>query len=666
MNNLLKITKNICFIFEIIKNYIINILKIEKQNIRYWYILSFAVGILTCFFINDNLKIILFLLILLIIIITFFYSFFISNQNKIGSKIVVNFLAMFLIGFCVANLKYKKINQNSFISPQYNITFTGKIESIKLTSQETILILNVLKSPNNDLLNNKVRIKIDDELIKEQNINNNDIVKIKTSLMPMKYGKFPNDKSYENYAKFFEIIATGKAKNFEIIKKNKQKHSFLNNFNSQNLRNKIQKRIYQVNNHSAGSGIIIAILTGNNSFIPKEKLDNIRHSGCAHILAISGLHMSIVVSFIFFISIHIFALFPKIALKYNTKKLAIIPAILTCLFYIKIANIPISSLRSFIMVLLISITLLLNRPKSSLNILFITFFTMLLFSPNYILSPSFQMSFMAVFGLTTFYNNNFTSNYYDFTKQQAYKKYIIGILISSIIATISTVFFEIYHFKQYAWIGLISNIPVIPLTEFIILPISFVGMIFNGTFIGDFLYLVAGFFANIVCIITDWTANLPSSFLLAKQMSNFQLAILVSGIILLFLSISKTLKIIGFLCIIYGLFLYLTEPNYLLIYNKNLKNIVFFENGKYYSFNEINNDFLNSVWSQNLGIKKINTSTLINQNLKCYNSKNIETTNKNDIYYCEYFFNNKKYRFYKEKKDKIVGVKMKNNKFNIF
>ena len=84
--------------------------------------------------------------------------------------------------------------------------------------------------------------------------------------------------------------------------------------------------------------------------------------------------MSVIVSFIFFVFIHIFSLFPKIALKYNTKKLASIPACIACLIYLNIANIPISAMRSYLMVFFGFLALLSNKPKTSMNILFLTFF----------------------------------------------------------------------------------------------------------------------------------------------------------------------------------------------------------------------------------------------------------------------------------------------------
>ena len=649
LTNWQKIRKILSLITNFAVSWIKNDVGKENQNLHFWYILTFAFGILFCFFCNEQYRIIY----LLINILCLFIYFLCVIIFKLKNTILAKFLLFFLVGFIVAFVKTISIQTHNFNSPEYNISIEGKIESIKQTSQDNILILQATKSPNTQLYNGKIRIKTSPSLLKNTQLKNGDIVRIKTSLIPIKYSNFPDDESYENYAKFFDIIASGSAKNIEIVEQKPTKNGFFNASNLQKYRNSIQKRIYEANNHSSGAGIVIAVLTGNNSFIPKDQLKNIRRSGCAHILAISGLHMSIVVAFVFIIFIHFFALFPSIALRFNTKKLAVFPAIITCFFYLQIANVPISATRSFLMVFIATITLLLNRYKSTLSALFATFFVMLCISPNYILSPSFQMSFMAVFSLTIIYNSNYINESDVFSRKKTFSRYIIGILLSSIIATISTVFFEIYHFKQYAWIGLISNILIIPITEFLVLPSGFIGMLFNNTYFGDLCYLFSGFFANIVCIITDFVANLPYSFLLTKQMTNSQLIKIIFGMITLLLSRSKMLKIIGCLSFLIGLFSYIISQKFVLIYNQNFQNIVFYENGKYYSVKPIKNEYLQSVWSQNLGVKEILPMNESNKAIDCTETEKLTE--------CKYVFKGKTINIKQGRKNNIIGVKIIKN-----
>ena len=569
---------------EILKNQ----LKCEETNLRFWVILTFAAGILACFFTGQTARVIVATSTCIALLLA--GIFHILNRN---TKILIVFLVAFLCGFLSAAWKIYTTPDEPTKYGAREAIFDAKVRDIRLTSGDTILTLSAINPPILSLKNGLLKLKYGGNPME---FSVGSTVKIKTSIRTVSYGVFPGDKSYENYARFFGIIARGNIKELEVVDSTSQ--SFTDNF-----RKRLQSRIYEATNRSRGAGVIIAILTGNNSFIPQEQLDNIRHSGCAHILAISGLHMSVIVSFVFMIFIHIFSLFPSIALRYNTKKFAAIPAIAVCLIYLQIANVPISAFRSFIMVALGFLALFLNRARTSMNVLFFTFLSMLVLSPERILSPSFQMSFMAVFGLISAYNSRLLNNLPSVKSRTV--RYVGGILASSIIATLSTVFFEIYHFKQYAWIGLVSNIPVIPLTEFVVLPLAFVGMLCNGTALGDLLYRVADFFACIIYQITDYTANLHNAYLLAPQMQTWQLGIIITGLVAVFLARSWVIKTGGIIMAVCGIFFYMNSPKPVLVYNQNLKNVVFLEREKYYSVEPIKSDYLHKIWAQNLGVKEI-------------------------------------------------------------
>ena len=630
----------IIFVLKVILSFVKSQFLLEKPNIRYWMIITFAIGILTGFLVNNSYSI-------LLVILSLFICSLVILCSKQHKKIILKFVFFFITGVIISAIKVHSTKQISGNFGAREAVIEGKIDEVRLTNDVSYLTLTMLKAPNTELINRKIKLKYNKNAMF---LSVGDFVKVKTSISVVKYDVFPNDKSYENYAKYFNIVARGKIKELQVLKGTSESNFF------DKIRKKIQTRIFEVNNHSAGSGVVIDILTGNNSFIPRDKLNNIRRSGCAHILAISGLHMSIIVAFVFIVFLHIFSLFPKIALKYNTKKLALLPAFLTCFIYLQISSIPVSALRSFIMISIGFMTLLANKSKSSMNVLFITFFTILCIEQHYILSPSFQMSFMAVFCLISAYHSEFLTQSNTLSIKNKSIRYIVGILSSSIIATIATMFFEIYHFKQFSWIGLLSNIAVIPLTEFVVLPLGFIGMLFNGAFIGDFLYKISAYFAENIITITDFTASIPNAFLLTPRMELWQLGLIIFGIIIVFLSKSFFLKTLGFILSVVGIIYYIIQPKLLLVYNQNLKNIVVFENGKYYSVEKMS-DYTKSVWAQNLGIKEIEIMTDKNKNIKC------DTDKQQKIINCTYFYQNRHYTIRKKLSSKPVAVYFSNDKF---
>ena len=130
---------------------------------------------------------------------------------------------------------------------------------------------------------------------------------------------------------------------------------------------------------------------------------------------------------------------------------------------------------------------------------------------------------------------------------------------------------------------------------------------------------------------------------------------IIFGLFVIFLSYAWLLKIIGFISVIFGITYYILQPKVLLVYNKNLQNIVFFENDKYYSVEPIKNDYLHYVWSQNLGVKEILQMTDKNKAMFC-EYENDKKSNNKTIKSCEYYYLGKKYSFNKKNSNKIISI----------
>ena len=248
---------------EILKNQ----LKCEETNLRFWVILTFAAGILACFFTGQTARVIVATSTCIALLLA--AIFHILNRK---TKILMVFLLAFLCGFLSAAWKIYTTPDEPTKYGAREAIFDAKVRDIRLTSGDTILTLSAINPPILSLKNGLLKLKYSGNPME---FSVGSTVKIKTSIRTVSYGVFPGDKSYENYARFFGIIARGNIKELEVVGGGQ---STVDNF-----RKHLQSRIYEATNRSRGAGVIIAILTGNNSFIPQEQLDNIRHSGCAHI-----------------------------------------------------------------------------------------------------------------------------------------------------------------------------------------------------------------------------------------------------------------------------------------------------------------------------------------------------------------------------------------------
>ena len=113
--------------------------------------------------------------------------------------------------------------------------------------------------------------------------------------------------------------------------------------------------------------IATALITGERGGISEATNDVFRDSGILHILSISGFHMAIMAGSVFFLVRLGLALFPSIALRYPIKKWAAAAAILAGFAYLMISGAAFATVRSAIMISIMFLAVLLDRPALALR-----------------------------------------------------------------------------------------------------------------------------------------------------------------------------------------------------------------------------------------------------------------------------------------------------------
>ena len=169
-----------------------------------------------------------------------------------------------------------------------------------------------------------------------------------------------------------------------------------------NLRQEIGSRIRQ---HLKGTiaAFAEAMITGERASIPKDVNKSLQISGLAHILSISGLHMSLAAGGVFWIVRAFLALFPTIAQRWPIKKWAAGAALVFGFAYMLLAGSGAATQRSYIMLAVVFLAIIVDRPAISLRNLALAALLILILQPESAIQASFQMSFMAVMGLAAFF-----------------------------------------------------------------------------------------------------------------------------------------------------------------------------------------------------------------------------------------------------------------------
>ncbi|HEX7967752.1 MAG TPA: ComEC/Rec2 family competence protein, partial [Stellaceae bacterium] len=168
-----------------------------------------------------------------------------------------------------------------------------------------------------------------------------------------------------------------------------------------------------------------------------------------------------------------FALIPAVALNHPTKKWAAGLALLITFLYLLLSGASVPSRRAFVMTGLVLLGVLVDRLSLSARAIAYAALAVLLLTPESAAGPSFQMSFSAVAGLIAFYEamrERIGQWHSHAGRLRRAGLYVLGIAFTTVITTVATMPFTIYHFNRFPLYSVAANAMAVPITGFWIMP----------------------------------------------------------------------------------------------------------------------------------------------------------------------------------------------------
>jgi competence protein ComEC len=247
------------------------------------------------------------------------------------------------------------------------------------------------------------------------------------------------------------------------------------------LRESIDDRIRIVLPGDRGS-IASALITGKRDAISAPVNDAMYMSSLAHVLSISGYHMAVVAGIVFFVLRASLALVPSIAVKRPIKKWSAAAALVAATFYLLLSGAEVATQRSYIMIAIVLIGVMFDRPTLTFRTLAVAAFAVLILAPQAVVHPSFQMSFAATLALVAAYQHGLPWRA-DADSALATRaalwgaREIAGLILASLVAGLATTPYAAFHFHRMAPYGVLANLLAMPVVSAWVMPMGILGVV---------------------------------------------------------------------------------------------------------------------------------------------------------------------------------------------
>lgn len=365
---------------------------------------------------------------------------------------LVAFVLMFTLGILTHNTHHQKnflkhyTNSHKFINSTNLITFRIK-ERLKPTIYHQKYIVELIKI-NEEFVSGKVLLNIE----KQNNslaYNVDDMLSLQSKFEDIKDPLNPSQFNYKAYLEkqyIYHQLYTEKQSIFEV---NLQRNTIFGYADA--LRQTINKRLRQFNFKRNELDIINALILGQRQDMEQEMYLEYANAGAIHILAVSGLHVGIILMMLNVV-------LKPIEYIRQGKAIKVIMILMLLWSFAVVAGLSASVTRAVTMFSIVAIAMHLKRPTNIYNTLSISMFILLLFKPMFLFDVGFQMSYLAVFAIVTI--QPLLQKLW--LPQWKIVDYFWQIFTVTIAAQLGVVPISLFYFHQFPGLFIISNLAIIP------------------------------------------------------------------------------------------------------------------------------------------------------------------------------------------------------------
>jgi competence protein ComEC len=399
---------------------------------------------------------------------------------------------------------------------------TGDVESVDhLAARETV---RLMIAPSGGHLPPHVRVSIDEDKF-PAGIAPGAKISLRARLAPPPPMALPGTYDFARDAWFQGIGAVGKAMGDVTVAK-AATPTGLDRVRS-NLREHIFSRL-----PPDSAGIAVALATGDQNAVDEEDADAMRRSGLTHLLSVSGLHIAAVVAFAMFISLRLLALSERLALRCNLVLVSAGAAAAAGIAYTVLTGAQVPTVRSCVAAVLILTGMALGRDAISLRLIAAGALVVLVFRPEALAGPSFQMSFAAVTAIVALHSTRWSTRLFQ-RREEAFPWRIAragaATIVTGLVVEAALIPLALYHFHRSGLYGVAANIVAIPLTTFVIMPLEAGALLLDAAGWGKPLWFLCGLALDLLLEVAHAVASAKGAVAMLPSMASWAFALIVAG-----------------------------------------------------------------------------------------------------------------------------------------
>jgi competence protein ComEC len=283
----------------------------------------------------------------------------------------------------------------------------------------------------------------------------------------------------------------------------------------------------------AEGAIAATLLTGATASIPEDDRAAFRNSGLAHLLAIAGLHIGIVMALVFGAARLGLVLSERAALYWRTKEIAAVAALAVGGGYMLLTGAHVPIIRSFAMAALVTLGVIVGRRALSLRGLGLAMAALILLAPAEVMGVSFQMSFSAVLALIVGYETLrpwLARIQGDGSWRRRMLGHVVALALTSALAGTFSAPYAAYHFGRIQIYYVIANVAAVPITALWVMPAGLIALALMPLHAEVLALAPMGWGIDAILRVAHTVSALPAAVIAAPHAPAWGLAAMSIGI----------------------------------------------------------------------------------------------------------------------------------------